>query len=200
MSKCITAADRGGTRRGFGAALLCALAGLAAHPAGYGASPSVSDGAELEYRIKAAYLYNFARFVQWPASGAGRRGPVVIGVLGKDPFGPLLDSTIRGKTVSGRPIDIRRLDGLNQARNCHLLFVSAAERRNLDSIFAELEGAGVLTVSEIDSFVDKGGMINFVIEDERVVIDINLDAARRSGLDISSQLLKVARTVKYERR
>jgi hypothetical protein len=124
----------------------------------------------------------------------------VIGVLGKDPFGPILDSTIRDKTVSGRPLDIRRLDDVREARNCHLVFVSSAERRNLDAILDELEHLGVLTVSEIDSFIDKGGMINFVIDDERVVIDVNLDAARRAGLDISSQLLKVARAVKYDRK
>ncbi len=166
----------------------------------HAASPAIADASKLEYRVKAAFLYNFARFVEWPENGPRSYGPVVIGVLGKDPFGSILDSTIRDKTAGGRPLVVRRLKDPREARECHLVFIGSDQRRYLSRVLNELDGSGALTVGELDAFLDEGGMINFAIEDRRVVLDINLDAAREAGLDVSSQLLKVARKVKYERR
>jgi hypothetical protein len=184
----------------LGAAVLCALT-VALTPASVrAASPPVTEAAQLEYSVKAAYLFNLAKFVEWPADGVRNRGSVVIGVLGKDPFGSILDAMVRGKTVSGRPLLVRRLDDVSEAGDCHVVFVSSAERRNIDPILERLESSGVLTVSEVESFIEKGGMINFVLQDGSIKLDINLDAARKAGLDISSQLLKVARKVKYEDR
>jgi hypothetical protein len=142
----------------------------------------------LEYRVKAAFLYNFARFVTWPADSPRTSEAVVIGILGKDPFGALLDSTVLGKTVGGKPFKVRRIPWEGDITGCHLVFIAAS--------IAELSGSAVLTVGETDDFLDAGGMIGFVIEDEAVRIDMNLDAARKAGLEVSSQLLLVARTIR----
>jgi hypothetical protein len=119
----------------------------------------------------------------------------VIGILGPDPFGALLDDTVAGKTVGGRPIRVRRLAAVDEAVECHLIFVSSAERR-LDDVIEALGATPTLTVGESEAFIESGGMIGFVIEHEGVRIDINLDAARRAGLEVSSQLLRVARTIR----
>ena len=198
MLEAVTARNGSGTRRGFCTAVLCALALLTPAGSSRAASPSVNESSQLEYRVKAAFLYHLARFVEWPSER--ERGPIVIGVLGKDPFGSILDSTVQGKTVSGRRLTVRRLDAVSEARSCHLVFVSSDQRRNLGAVLDQLESSSVLTVSELESFIEEGGMINFAIDEDRVVLDINLDSARRAGLDISSQVLKVARNVKYDRR
>jgi hypothetical protein len=150
----------------------------------------------LEYRVKAAFLYNFARFVTWPADSPRTSEAVVIGILGKDPFGALLDSTVLGKTVGGKPFKVRRIPWEGDITGCHLVFIAASERRHAERAIAELNGSAVLTVGETDDFLDAGGMIGFVIEDEAVRIDMNLDAARKAGLEVSSQLLLVARTIR----
>lgn len=154
-----------------------------------------ADSQRLEYRVKAAFLYNFARFVTWPGH-SGTNGPVVIGVLGRDPFGDLLESTIAGKTVSGRPFLVRRLKSPNEAASCHLLFVSESERRTIGQVIEAVGGQAVLTVGETEGFIEKGGMIGFVIEDQAVRIDLNLEAAQAAGLQVSSQLLRVARSIR----
>lgn len=177
-------------------ALLACLAGLPAPPS----SSAQPPGQGLEYRVKAAFLYNFARFVSWPDEQPNSE-PLVIGVLGKDPFGDVLESTIKGKTVSGRPFRVLRLSaGESVADCCHILFVSSSERRDAGKLIAALDGAPVLTVGEFDGFLDKGGMIGFLIEDGAVRIDVNLEAAEAARLELSSQLMRVARTVHQPQR
>ena len=165
-----------------------------------GSLPSrATETPSLEYKVKAAYLYNFAKFVEWPLKRFPEPdSPIIIGVVGEDPFGNVLDETVRGKSINGRKIIIRRLapgEGLTQ---CHLLFISRSLRDSLDSLLAGLAKESVLTVSEIEKFAMRGGMINFVIANESVKCEINLDAAERSGLKISSKLSSVARVVKSE--
>jgi hypothetical protein len=156
--------------------------------------PAQDAGQKLEYRVKAAFLYNFARFVTWPER-EGTAAPVIIGILGRDPFGNVLESTIAGKTVSGRPFLVRRLQTVEEAANCQLVFVSSSERRTVAEVIEALDGQPVLTIGEAEGFVERGGMIGFVIEDQAVRIDVNLDAAQAAGLQLSSQLLRVARSI-----
>ena len=200
MKKSATSRRPGDLRAAALVALCCLVAPtLGLGPAGRSASPPhAGEDRTLEYRVKAAFLYNFVRFVEWPDGQGGSDGPFVIGILGQDPFGPALDGAVRGKSVAGRPLVVRRLGSASEARGCHLLFMSAKLRRDLPRVLDELDAEGVLTVSELDTFLERGGMINFVIEGDRVAIDINLDAAREAGLDISSQLLRVARNVRFE--
>ena len=150
-----------------------------------------------EYQLKAAFLYNFAKFVEWPAGALGDPGePIVLGILGKDPFGPTLEETIRNKTVQGRPLVIRRGDTLQEFKYCHILFITTSERRRLPQIFSILGKGAVLTVGETEHFTQLGGIINFTVEESKIRFEISVDNAEQSGLKISSQLLRLARIVK----
>jgi hypothetical protein len=153
-----------------------------------------SPDSRLEYRVKAAFVYNFAKFVEWPqAVGYGGK-PFVIGVLGRDPFGRILDDTVNGKTVRGRTLVIQRLSSWAQAHECDLLFVSGSENKRLPESLRGI-GRGVLVVGDSPDFVLSGGMIGLINEDSKVRFEINELAAERAGLKISSQLLKLARRV-----
>ena len=153
-----------------------------------------------EYQIKAAFIYKFATYVRWPATaGADVNTPFVIGVLGKDPFGPALSEVVRGQSVQGRVILIRNIGRVEEALRCDLVFVSSSERNNLQRIFAALRGVPVLTVSDLDQFAEQGGMIGlFTTEDNHIRFSINKSAIERPGLRASSQLLQLARIVGEE--
>jgi len=156
-----------------------------------------SPGSLSEYRIEAAYLYYFSTYVEWPTEKFSRGGDtLVIGVLGEDPFGDLLDETIRGKTVNNRRLIVKRMDGLKEARECHILFISSSEQGRLPLVLKALEGATVLTVGDIEQFASRGGQIGFRMEDKRVRFDINVSAVERARLKISSQLMKLGRIVR----
>jgi hypothetical protein len=144
-----------------------------------------------EYEIKAAYLYNFIKYVDWPSYG----DTITIGVLGGNPFGTAL-APLNGKIVKGRRLLIKELDSVREAQKCQIIFVSSSEKQRLQEIFENLKFARVLTVGETDGFATSGGMINFVEENNKVHFEINADAARRTGLTISSELLKLAKLVK----
>jgi len=151
----------------------------------------------IEYHLKAAFLYNFAKFVDWPPGALGDPGePMILGILGKDPFGPTLEQTIRNKTVQGRPLVIRRSDNFQELKHCHILFISASERRRLPPVLRDLGKAAVLTVGEAEHFTQLGGIINFTVEQSKIRFEISVDNAERSGLRISSQLLRLARIVR----
>ncbi len=155
------------------------------------------DGSAPEYQLKAAFIYKFATYIRWPAtSSADATTPFVIGVIGKDPFGPALDDVVQGQRAQGRIIVIRRLRRLAEAVRCELLFVSSSERGNLREIFAAVRGASVLTVGDMDQFAERGGMINLVTtEGHHIHFDINKGAIDRAGLKAPSQLLGLARIV-----
>ena len=148
-----------------------------------------------EYEVKAAYLYNFGKFVVWPADSLPAAQPLSICVVGKDPFGEVLDQTVRDKTVQEHKLVIRRLTSLDRVRECHILFVSAAEEHKLPQILRITGASNVLTVGETEGFVRKGGAITLVARDRKVRFDVNLRAAHDAGLEMSSQLLKVAANV-----
>ena len=145
-----------------------------------------------EYDVKAAFLLNFAKFVEWPHSDEARaRTPFSICILGDDPFGGALDQVIQGETIEDRSLVVKRISKLREG--CEVLFISSSER-DIPSILKQA-GPRVLTVGEGSDFLRKGGMISFLIEDRRVRFDVNLGAADRASLRISSRLLGVARTV-----
>ena len=150
-----------------------------------------------EYQVKAAFIYKFATYIRWPASVGGNAArPFVIGVIGKDPFGPLLAAVVRDQSVQGRVIHIKTLSRMEDALECDLVFVSSSERGNLGPILSVLRGASVLTVGDMDQFAEQGGMIGLVTtEDNHIRFDINKGAIERAGLRASSQLLHLARIV-----
>lgn len=150
-----------------------------------------------EYQIKAAFIYNFAKFVDWPSLDAAPSDqPIIVGILGEDPFGQNLEGVINGKTANGRRLVIKRFSSVNSIALCHILFVSASQRNNLPQIFAAVAGAGVLTVGETDLFVETGGVIRLGMFEGRVRLVINQAAAQRAGLRISAKLLSLARVIR----
>jgi len=154
---------------------------------------------ELEYKVKAAFLFNFSKFIEW-TTPLPQGEPFVIGIVGVDPFGDLLEQTVRNKTINGRSLVVRRYSNVKQLGPCHILFISASERNRLGSILQAVAGTGTLTVSEIESFAALGGMINFVLENNKVRFEINPEATARSGLQVNAQLLKLARVVRERAR
>jgi hypothetical protein len=162
-------------------------------------SPRARAQAPSEYQVKAAFLYNFAKFVEWPPDLFNNpRGPLVLCVAGKDPFGDFLEGIVQGKTANGHPLTIRRLQREGEARSCQILFISSSERNRVRPVLQSLNGASVLTVGETDGFAQQGGVINFTLEDNHVHFEINVDAAERAGLKISSKLLSLAKIVRAE--
>lgn len=153
--------------------------------------------AATEYQVKAAYLYNFGRFVEWPEKvEATREASFVICVLGQDPFGTALDATLDHQTVDGKRVLARRIAGPQEAPGCRILFISASEEKHLKDVLAALPAGSILTVSDIAGFSRRGGMIEFVIEGARVRFEVNLKIAEGAGLVLSSELLKVAAAVR----
>jgi hypothetical protein len=149
-----------------------------------------------EYAVKAAFLYNFARFVEWPPDAFhDAQEPFVIVVLGQDPFGAVLDDTVAGKTAFGRRIEVRRASRVEDVRDAHIVFVCASERANTPAILKTLERPGVLTVGDIDGFAEHGGAINFTMQARKVRFQINPQRAEQARLKMSSQLLKLATLV-----
>jgi hypothetical protein len=149
-----------------------------------------------EYQVKAAFLYNFAKFVEWPPSSfSGAPAPLRICILGQDPFGQELRSITNEKMVNGRKLEVSQVADLQQARSCHILFIASSERTSMKQILEGLRGAGVLTVADTKGFTDQGGMINFVLENDRVQFEVNRKTAEQAGLKISSKLLSIAKSV-----
>lgn len=150
-----------------------------------------------EYEVKAAYLYNFGRFVEWPQKAPSEStGEFPICVFGHDPFGPALDSTISGERIDGQMVVARRISRVEEAASCRVLFISSSENKQLKGILSTIGKLGVLTVSDSPDFLQQGGMVQFVLAEERVRFEINLTAARQAGLNLSSELLKVAAEVR----
>lgn len=150
-----------------------------------------------EYEIKAAFLYNFANFVEWPGKvAADSNGTLVIGVYGDDPFGDALDQTVAGKTINGRRIEIKRFRSVRDLKPCHILYISASEDGHTGRILDAIADWHVLTVGETDGFARGGGIIGFVVEDKKVKFEISTDNAKRAGIRVSSKLLKLAKVVR----
>lgn len=146
-----------------------------------------------EYQVKAVFLYNFAHFTQWPSQALGdSNSPLVIGVLGDDPFSNSLDQVVRGEKVNSHPLFVQRYQHVEDIKDCHVLFVSRSEMKHLDRILSTMRGRSVLTVGEADGFAKRGGMVRFVTEQNKIRFRINVEAAKAANLTISSQLLRAA--------
>jgi len=149
----------------------------------------------LEYKVKGAFLLNFAKFTKWPADEfAADDSPITIGIVGQDPFGSALDQLVAGETIGARPIVVKRLAPSEDLSPCQILFIPKSV--DATNMLKQVASRGVLTVGESDDFLDAGGMIRLLIEDKKVRFEVNLDVAERAHLTVSSQLLKLARTIK----
>jgi hypothetical protein len=144
-------------------------------------------------QVEAVFLFYFSQFVDWPpGTFADQSSPIVIGVLGDDPFDGSLDQAVAGERVNGRPVVVRRLKSLADTAGCHILYISSSESAQLTQIMSALKGRKVLTVSDLGGFVQSGGMIRFVLIDQHVRLVINPQAAQAAGLKLSSKLLRAA--------
>ena len=164
------------------------------------ADAPASNEQAVVYKIKAAFLLNFAKFVDWPeTSFTNSHAPFVIGLVGEDPFGQLLDDAFMNRSVNGRGFIIRRLSMDEAPENCHILFVSASEKARLPALLQTLVSKPVLTVSEMDRFGESGGMINFKLvggQVKQVKLETNPEAAVLGGLKLSSKLIAISTVVK----
>ena len=152
--------------------------------------------APTEYQVKAAYLLNFLKFVEWPGDpNADIHERWIVGVIGENPFGDGLSQIIKGKAVQGHELEVREFRSGEDLRVCHVLFMSVSEKKRLASTLAGLNGSSVLTVGDMDHFIESGGMVQFVMEEKRVRFAIDIGATSRSRLKVSSKLLSLARTV-----
>lgn len=181
---------RPGGRRAAVAALLALFV--------LGSSPRLlaQDGPS-EYEVKAAFLFNFGKFVQWPNEAFVQTADaLVVGVLGDDPFDGALERMVASRSVQGKRIVVRRLKHAREVTGCHILFVSPSAESQWPAILKTLNGAPVLTVSDIRGFADRGGAINLYLDQRRVRFTVNLKATERARLKMSSQLLKVAAAIR----
>ncbi len=154
-----------------------------------------------EYQVKAAFLYNFAKFVEWPPEAFKTPAdPITVCVLGHNPFGNALEEAIHGKSIEGRPFAFRQVSDAETAGTCQILFVGSAESKHFRSLFANRKAQGILTVGEAQGFALDGGVINFKLDDGRVHFEINVEAAEHEHLHISAKLLSLAQIVKSEKK
>lgn len=152
-------------------------------------------------QVQAAYLYNFGKFVKWPADApANQNGSFIICVLDQDPFGVTLQSALAGEAVGGKPVLVKRLPRAQDAAACHILFINSTQDKDLAGILAAVDDSAVLTVSDMHDFSKRGGMIQFVLDGDRIRFAINLESAEKSHLTLASELLKVAVAVKKPER
>ena len=155
-----------------------------------------ADQPQGEYQVKAAFLFNFARFVEWPPNAsASATAPVDFCVLGDDPFGDALDRAVAGKTLNDRAMVVRRGKKVQELNGCDVLFISSSEKSRLAGILGALRAVPVLTVGECEDFAAQGGEVQFTLEDNHVRFIINVDATDRAGLKVSSKLLSLAHVV-----
>ncbi len=155
------------------------------------------DASYTEYQVKALFLLNFAKYVDWPTEAfADANAPLIISVVGEDHFGDSLQKAVDSKIVNGRPILIRQVVTDDDLAKCHILFISDSEKSRLPAILEKVRGKPVLTVGESEHFAESGGVIGFVRKDGKIRLEIDLNPARLAGLRISSKLLSVADVVR----
>src|SRR6202048_239716 len=155
-----------------------------------------------EYLVKAGFIYNFAKFVEWPSTAfAEPDSPIVIGVLGTDPFGDIINHVVEGKKIGARGFVVRRfkwskdLKDLKEFKECRILFVSSSEKLHFEEVVDAVKALPILTVGEAPGFAERGGMIRLMLEDNRVRLEVNVEAAQHGNLNISSRLLTLARII-----
>lgn len=160
------------------------------------AGPVFADSPE--YEVKAAFIFNFAKFVQWPESAFGQDNELALCVVGEDPFGNALD-TLEGRTVQDRTIKLYRVETPTTVEHCHIAFIAQPKSANNDTVTARIaEKGGILTISDVDGFLEAGGTIELRLVNGKIRFGVNLDAARQAELDISSRLLRLAMELQNE--
>lgn len=148
----------------------------------------------LEYQVKAAFIYNFTRFISWPSSAFNSpTAPFVIGIVGNDPFGSYLEDIIAQEKVDGHPIIVQRYRDIKDINNCQILYISVGDNNKIKEIISGVAHKNVLTVGDADKFVNWGGAINFFKDDNKLRVQINKAAAKAAGVEISSKLLKISK-------
>jgi hypothetical protein len=168
------------------------MAFLVVSDSGVCAEPSLT-----KYQVEAIFLFNFAKYVDWPAAAFQNAvEPITIGVLGTDPFGDNLQRIVEGKTINGRPFVIKHLPSGSDLSGCHILFISHSESSQVGGILDKAGPLPMLTVGEDEQFAQNGGIINFILKNGKVRLEIDLTAAKKAGLTISSKLLAVADVVR----
>jgi hypothetical protein len=183
--------DRTNWRPAWVRTFILTLIFVLALPCGVGA-----DSAAAEYSVKAAFLFHFAQFVEWPREAFTDAGaPLTYCTVGQDPFQGTLDASLSGKTVDGRALRVLHLKTAQDVQGCHVVYLGAAEKKSIPTTLASLKGKPVLTVGETEQFVADGGMIGFSLEGNKIRFEINLDAAEKAKLKISSRLLSLAKKV-----
>jgi hypothetical protein len=157
---------------------------------------SAQSNVSSEYQVKAAFLFHFAQFVDWPPEAFKDAGaPLTYCTVGEDPFHGALDASMSGKTIDGRPVRVLHFKLAQDIQYCQILFLGAPEKKSLAAMLVNLGASPVLTVGESQNFIEQGGMIGFLWEDNKVHFEINLEAAERAKLKISARLLTLAKTV-----
>lgn len=159
----------------------------------YGSLAMHAQTSMSEYQVKALFLLNFVKYVDWPA---GTTGPITIGILGQDNFEDSLTNAVDGKSINGRAITIKHLSSGESPNGCAILFISSSENSELSAILSKTVSLPILTVGESESFLENGGIINFMLKEGKIHLAINLKAAQKANLQISSKLLSVADEVK----
>ncbi len=149
--------------------------------------------ASREYQIKAIFLFNFTQFIEWPAAAFANPGsPLVIGILGENPFGSYLHDAITGEKVNGHPLIIQRFSSISQIQPCHILFINQTETNKFGQLETILKGQSVLTVSDAPDFMKRGGMVRFFTKSNKTQLQINLESIKAANLVVSSKLLRLA--------
>ena len=199
VSKTLSQIGRAGMRRSIRLISVMFFLLLVAGAFGLRAAETKSNLTR-EYYLKAAFLFNFAQFVEWPPEAFPQAdSPIVIGVLGEDPFGTSLDEIVTNEVVHDRKLVIRRYRDAQEITTCHVLYIGQSETPRLDRIFQILNSKSILTVGETDRFIEHNGIIRFIVADNKLRLKINVAAARAAKLTISSQLLRQAEIVSVKR-
>ena len=147
--------------------------------------------------MKAAFLYNFARFIEWPAEAfPNDKSPIALCVFRHDPFGSVLDEALRGKSINNRELQARRVNELPELKMCQVIFISGQEDKHLPEVLSSVKGASALVVGESQEFAERGGTVQFYLENNKLRFAVNLDAAQRARLQVSSRLLALAKIVR----
>jgi hypothetical protein len=146
-----------------------------------------------EVQVKAVFVYNFVQFAEWPTTSfAEPSSPLIIGILGEDPFGSFLDRIVQGEKIGEHPIHVRRFANAEEARSSHILFIDKNKSRNIEEILEKLRGRSILTISDMKDFASRGGVIGFFVEDNKTKFEVNLKEYKNSNVVISSRVLRLA--------
>lgn len=159
-------------------------------------SEYAQSGNKIEYKLKAVYIYNFLQFIEWPSSAFNdQNSPIVIGILGEDPFGEVIDETVKSEKIGDRPIKVKRYKFISDIDTCQVLFVCASEDKNVKNILYNLKGLPILTISDINDFAENGGNINFYVDENKLRFKINVKTLQDAKLKVSSKLLRLAKVI-----